>query len=205
MRARSMLPAMKSFWDERYAEDGFAYGDRPNDFLAEVKDRLPRGPVLCLAEGEGRNAVHLLGLGPVTAMDQSAVGLQKAEALARTRGGVLRTVAADLATFELGGPWSVITSIWAHVPPAIRRRVHAAVPEALAPGGALVLEAYTPAQVGRGTGGPPDPALTMTLEGLREELPGLDFVIGRELEREVHEGKYHEGLSSVVQVLAFRR
>src|SRR5690606_9959214 len=48
-------------WDERYAEAGFVYGTEPNDFLARHATRhLPAGGrVLCLAEGEGRNAVYL--------------------------------------------------------------------------------------------------------------------------------------------------
>ena len=46
-------------WDERFSEPGFAYGTEPNDFLVSVADRIPRGKVLCLAEGEGRNAVYL--------------------------------------------------------------------------------------------------------------------------------------------------
>ncbi len=193
-------------WDRRYAEEGWAYGTEPNDFLREVADRLPDGDALCLAEGEGRNAVFLAAgrAGRVIAVDRSGVGLAKAEQLAEARGVALEAVVADLATYEPPGELAVVTSIWAHVPPDVRRALHAKVVAALRPGGAMVLEAYTPAQVGRGTGGPPDPALTMTLAGLREELAGLDFAIGRELEREVREGRYHQGPSSVVQVLAFK-
>ena len=44
-------------WDERYSGPGFAYGTEPNDFLASVADRLPRGPVLTLGEGEGLQVV----------------------------------------------------------------------------------------------------------------------------------------------------
>ena len=68
----------------------------------------------------------------------------------------------------------------------------------------LILEAYTPAQVARGTGGPRDPGMCMTLALLREELAGLELVVGVELEREVKEGKYHQGRSAVVQVAAVR-
>jgi len=47
-------------WDERYKEEGFAYGAEPNDFLKSEFFRIPKGGrVLCLAEGEGRNAVFL--------------------------------------------------------------------------------------------------------------------------------------------------
>ena len=39
-------------WNERYAEAFASYGTEPNDFLKEVADQLPDGPVLCLAEGD---------------------------------------------------------------------------------------------------------------------------------------------------------
>lgn len=40
-------------WNERYSEPEFAYGTAPNVFLA-ANVALLRGPVLSLAEGEGR-------------------------------------------------------------------------------------------------------------------------------------------------------
>jgi hypothetical protein len=40
------------------------------------------------------------------------------------------------------------------------------------------------------------------LQGLRTELGALKEIVGQELEREVHEGKYHNGLSAVVQFVA---
>ncbi|MCI5107401.1 MAG: SAM-dependent methyltransferase, partial [Pseudomonadales bacterium] len=43
-------------WDERYAADEYIYGTEPNKFLAEHARELS-GPVLCIAEGEGRNGV----------------------------------------------------------------------------------------------------------------------------------------------------
>lgn len=42
-------------WDERYGDDEYAYGKEPNDFLAAMISRLPRGKILCLCDGEGRN------------------------------------------------------------------------------------------------------------------------------------------------------
>jgi hypothetical protein len=74
----------------------------------------------------------------------------------------------------------------------------------LQPGGVFVLEAYVPAQLGRGTGGPNDVTLLPTLAALRAELGELEWLIARETEREVHEGIGHGGLSAVVQVLARR-
>jgi len=46
-------------WYERYSESEFVYGTEPNEFLVSVVGRIPKGTVLSLAEGEGRNAVYL--------------------------------------------------------------------------------------------------------------------------------------------------
>ena len=198
------------FWDARYAEDALAYGDAPNDWLASVADRLPEGgAVLCLAEGQGRNAVYLAERGHrVLAVDLSAVGLERAQAFAAERGVTIETEVAELGTFDLGaGRWNAVVSVFAHTPPDVRRRLHAAVPGALRPGGAFVLEAYTPDQTTRDTGGPGPGAedIAMTADGLRRELAGLEIETLRETEREVVEGAYHRGAAAVVQMLAWRR
>lgn len=198
-------PTAAEFWNERYGADDFVYGREPNDFLREEAARIPAGPVLCIAEGEGRNAAFLAALGhDVTAVDFSSSALKKAERLAAEKAVKVTLVQADLSTWEPpAGPFSGVVAIFAHLPPDVRRRVLSWVPRVLAPGGVFILEAYTPAQLAFGTGGPRDPAMLMTLAGLREEL-GLDFVVGREIEREIHEGRFHGGPSAVVQVVAAR-
>lgn len=197
----------RNFWDERYGDRFASYGTEPNDFVREVADRLPEGPVLCLAEGEGRNAVFLAERGhAVTAVDLSPVGLANAAALAKERGVALETVEADLAEYDPGeAQWAAIVSVWAHVPPEVRAPLHARCVKALRPGGAFVLEAYSPAHLKRpGVGGPPIPELLMTPAGLRTELEGLRFERCEEVERDVAEGRYHGGPSTTVQVLAFK-
>ena len=193
-------------WDRRYAGEDYALGTEPNDFLVGVAPLIPAGPVLCLAEGEGRNAVWLAGRGHrVTAVDASTVGIAKAEALAQSRGVKITTVATDLAAYTIEpGIWAGIVAIFAHLPPALRRAVHRAAAAGIAPGGVFVLEAFTPAQMAYGTGGPSQLELLYQLADLRDDLAGLEIVIGRELEREIHEGVYHTGRSAVVQVLARR-
>lgn len=193
-------------WDERFSEPGYAYGTEPNGYLASVADRIPLGRVLCLGEGEGRNAVHLAGLGfEVTAVDASAVGLGKARALAAERGVEIRTVNSDLADFEIEpGAWSGIVSIFCHLLPEVRCRVHRSCADGLGSGGAFVLEAFTERQLQYATGGPKKAEMMMSLAGLRKELRGLRFEVGREFDRESHNGPYHDGLAAVVQVLAFK-
>ena len=75
------------------------------------------GPVLCIGEGEGRNALFLASRGyAVEAFDVSAVGLVKARALAEERHLTLRTTVADLAHYDFGQRrWSGIVSIFCHL------------------------------------------------------------------------------------------
>ena len=195
-----------ALWNDRYAVSGHVYGEKPNAFVAAVAPEIPAGPVLCLAEGEGRNAVHLAALGHrVTAVDQSEVGLAKAHRLADARAVEIETVVANLASYRIApNTWAGIVATFAHLQPALRRQVHRDVVAGLQPGGVFVLEAYTPAQLAFGTGGPKSPELLMNLGSLREELAGLEFLIARETERDVIEGEGHTGRGAVVQILARR-
>lgn len=194
-------------WDERYGSDQYAYGKEPNTFLRAEAERIPTGPVLCVAEGEGRNAVHLAGLGhAVTAVDLSSAGLRKAAQLADERGVKLDLVQADLSTYTpQANAYVGIVSIFAHLPTAVRQRLHNLLARALLPGGVLVLEAYAPKQLGFGTGGPKDPAMLPSLDELKAELSALDFVVAREVERDVTEGTFHTGHAATVQIVARRR
>jgi SAM-dependent methyltransferase len=160
-------------WDDRYAQDGWAFGTEPNDFLRKQAPLIPPGRVLCLGEGEGRNATFLAEEGyEVVGVDRSQVGMDKAQGLAQEKGVFIETVVSSIEDFELTeGEWQ----------------------------GILVLEGYTPKQLDFGTGGPPDAERLVSLETLEKELSGLEVVVAQETEREVHEGRMHTGQGSVVQ------
>ncbi|UCB56340.1 MAG: class I SAM-dependent methyltransferase [Thiotrichales bacterium] len=193
-------------WDERYNMPEYAYGKEPNEFLTSQVEIIPRGRTLCLAEGEGRNAVFLAEHGhEVTAVDASAIGLTKAERLAQEHGVTITTLVKDLADFDIEvDSWDAIISIFAHVPPDIRRALHRKIVTGLKSGGMLVLEAYTPDQIGRGTGGPPVSEMTMSLDALEVEFEGLNFSHAVECERDVVEGRFHTGRGAVVQLVAVK-
>ena len=194
------------FWDERYSEDGFAYGTKPNDFLVQQCDAYlsSSSKILSLAEGEGRNAVYLAQQGhDVIGVDSSKVGLDKAQKLAKERGVAISTVVADLKEYDIGeDKWDAVVSIFCHMPPPMRKDVHSKIVRGLKPGGILLLEAYTPKQLDLKTGGPHTKDMLMTLEEIRsEDFAELEVEIGQELERDVIEGKYHTGKAAVVQLV----
>jgi SAM-dependent methyltransferase len=197
--------AEESFWDQRYAGADYFYGTEPNAFLAEHAGLLS-GPVLSLSEGEGRNAVFLAARGlEVLGVDLSAVALEKARRLAASRGVVIQTLVADLATYEpRESTFGSVVSISAHLPSAVRGRLYPLVERSLRPGGILLLEAYSEGQLARDTGGPKDADMLLSVAKLRREFPHLQPVLLREIEREVREGRGHTGMASVVQLVARR-
>lgn len=198
-------------WNERYSEAEYIFGTEPNDFLKETFSTiLAGGQVLCLAEGEGRNAVFLAEQGyQVTAMDLSDVGLNKALKLANERGVEITMQVADLADYQFGvGKWDGIVSIWAHMPETVRQYVHAQIAPALKPNGVFILEAYTEQQLTMdAVGGPPATQKERfgSLQTLQKELVELEEMIGVEKQRLVAEGKRHQGLSAVVQFVGQKR
>lgn len=193
-------------WDERYDTDDYVYGINPNDFLKDNVQAIPKGHVLSLAEGEGRNAVFMAKQGyTVTAVDASAVGLKKAKRLAEKNDVKIECIHADLADFDLGkSQWDGIISIFCPLPPAVRKSLYKNVIRGLKPNGVFLLEAYTPEQLHYGTGGGSSVELMQTKQTLINELPGLTFHHLSEIERDVTEGVYHTGLASVVQAIAVK-
>jgi SAM-dependent methyltransferase len=199
---------MQNKWDQRYSEPGFAYGTEPNDFLAASLQQLPSaGSILCLAEGEGRNSVFLAEKGyKVTAIDSSSVGLQKAQALAAERGVSISTCVADLAEYQLPlDTYDAIISIFCHLPPPVRSKLYRQIPPALKHGGVFIYEGYTPRQLEHGTGGPPVKELLPEVSELNKELEPLDIIHSLELEREIREGRLHNGLGAVAQLVAVKK
>lgn len=194
------------FWNMRYSENGFAYGTEPNDFLKQQSFK-DGARILCLAEGEGRNAVYLAQQGfDVTALDISYEGIEKTKDLAFIKNVEVTTICADLAIYELEPEsWDAIVIIFGHFPLEIRKCVHSGLYSALRPGGKVVIEAYSKEQLSFKTGGPMDEALLYTVDMLREDFSEFEDVEICQLERVIHEGKYHNGISSVIQLVAKRK
>ena len=194
-------------WDKEYATDEYVYGKLPNDFLNSHYDSIPKGKVLLLAEGEGRNAVFLAKLGySVTAVDISSVGLKKAEKLAKENNVVIETICADLEVFGLGeNQWDGIVSIYCHLPATLRQDLYKRIELAIKPNGIFLLEGYRPEQLDYKTGGPPVTSMMTSKETLIKELPNFSFSHLEAIDRVVNEGINHRGLGAVIQAIGSRK
>lgn len=196
---------MSHFWDNRYNEDDFAYGKKANDFLASITFQHPIGKkALCLAEGQGRNAVFLAKAGfDVLAVDQSAAGLRKALELAKEENVEIKIQEANLSSYLIPEEsYDCIVSIYGHFDSETRTHIHGQAVQGLKKGGLFVLEAFSKDQLKYDTGGPKALDLLYDLQELEADFDGgLEFRIKWQLDRVVEEGKYHTGMSSVIQIL----
>ncbi|BDG70342.1 class I SAM-dependent methyltransferase [Roseomonas fluvialis] len=194
-------------WDERYAGGGFQFGEAPNLFLLSQAHRLKPGiRALAVGDGEGRNGVWLAEQGlEATSVDWSDVGLGKARALAARRGVALQTVTADLTRWDwpVAG-FDVIAWIFVHLPPEDRTLACDGAMRALAPGGLLLLEAFTPAQEGRRSGGPKDTSLLWSRALVERHFAGLEVLELLEGTMALDEGPRHQGLAEVVRAVLRR-
>jgi SAM-dependent methyltransferase len=197
----------KQFWDDRYAEEGFAYGTEANAFLQSLKASFKPGQrALLVCDGEGRNGVWLAQQGlEVVSLDYSQVGLDKAGALANERGVKLQTICSDIYQWD----WPVadfdfVILIYAHFRESERARLHQAALNALKPGGQLILEAYTREQMNYESGGPRDLSMLYSEQMLQEDFSGAEITELKSLIATLNEGKYHVGDGAIVRIVATR-
>ena len=170
-------------WDERYSGRELVWSATPNMFVEELCADLPAGRAVDLAAGEGRNALWLAGRGwQAHAVDFSEVGLQRAEALAAENLGDaaarLTTEVADLASWEPPAEgFDLVVVAYLQVPAEQRRPMLANAARAVAPGGRLLVIAHHPANIERGIGGPPDPAVNYTEAEVLADIDGSGLTI----------------------------
>jgi 2-polyprenyl-3-methyl-5-hydroxy-6-metoxy-1,4-benzoquinol methylase len=189
------------YWNSRYSEEGFAYGQTPNEFFKEQIDKLPVGKILFPCEGEGRNAAYAAALGwEVQAFDISEVGKQKAIDLAASFNAKINYEicnAAD-ANFE-DNTFDAVVLIYSHLPETLRIELHGKIKNWLKPDGVVILEAYNPLQLNNNSGGPKDLDMLYSIETLMSDFHGIHFEILEEKQVELNEGKYHIGIADVVR------
>ena len=188
-------------WDKRFSVDRYLYGTEPVAFLEGNIHRLPKGKALCLAAGEGRNAVWLAGQGyDVTAMDASPKGLEKALALASERGVTIRTEVGDLQHgYDMGeSEYDLITDFYYHdtaMLPAVMR--------ALKPGGVFVLQNFSIDQLETNRFGPKNPDYLVKPNELLQHFGGYRILHYEDTVVELDEGM-HQGPGAVVRLIVVK-
>lgn len=199
-------------WSKRYqdAGDEYLFGTEPNHFLARRAELLLTGrTALLVADGEGRNSVWLAEQGlDVTAVEISAVAVEKARRLASGRRVDVHFILADMLapawpppTMHNAFDW-VIGIFIQFVGPAERERQFATMKQLTRPGGRILLQGYTPRQLVCGTGGP------SAVENLYTEAILLAAFADWQIEElvayedDIAEGAGHKGHSALIGLVA---
>ena len=194
-------------WDERFSQPEPVYGHQPNSYLrAQVARLKPGMKILVPGDGYGRNGIWLAQQGfRVYTVDLSPIGVERAQKAARDAGVDMTIECADLSTWNWPiARFDAVACIFLHLPPEVRASVHRNVLEALKPGGFLVLEAFTPAQLQRTSGGPKQVELLYTADILRQDFHAAGALELEEAEIQLDEGRMHRGPAAVVRAV-FRK
>jgi 2-polyprenyl-3-methyl-5-hydroxy-6-metoxy-1,4-benzoquinol methylase len=194
---------MNDFWNERFGTKQYAYGTEPNQFYKRQLKKLDTGTILFPAEGEGRNAVYAATQGwQVTAFDPSIEGKRKAENLAK-KNNVKIDYQIDNYEFVdfTKESFNCIVLIFAHIHPLKRKEYHQKLISFLKPGGTLILEGFSKNQIKNNTGGPRDVEMLFSIEELEVDFASFSKLEITETETFLNEGQFHQGISSVIQVL----
>ena len=174
-----MQQSIGEMWDEKFSREGYFYGFEPNAFIASNADRLkPEGKVLCLGEGEGRNAVYLASKGfDVTALDASPIGMTKALAMARQKEVSFKTELLDLQQWEPAERYDAIVTSYLHLEEPLRTQAFTKAIQTLNPRGYFIGEFFPIKQTPLSSGGPKKPYPLHTLEFLKDIFNKSDIII----------------------------
>lgn len=184
-------------WDRVYSAERYIYGTEPVDFLKAQIGRLRKGKALCLAAGEGRNAVYLAQQGfSVVAVDISAKGLEKCRQLARQREVEVETQVADLQDYDMGqAGYDLITSFY-HYDPSLFPRIMAA----LKPGGFFILQDFSIDQLVTNRFGPRDPVYLVNPNELLDSFASYRIRHYEDIVVNLDEGM-HQGPGAVIRLI----
>ena len=187
-------------WDDRYATNEFIWNAGPNQFVEAHLKHLTPGTAIDLAAGEGRNAVWLAEKGwDATAVDFSAVGLEKASRLAADRGVSITTVTADATTWAPDEPVDLVVLAYFQLPSAQQVDVLERVRNWVKPGGTVFVVAHDRDNLEHGYGGPPTEDVLYEVDRTVAALEGLHVQIAEVAERHVEkDDEHHVALDTLV-------
>jgi SAM-dependent methyltransferase len=140
----------QEFWDDRYRSADRLWSGQPNPQFAAQAAGLTPGEALDAGCGEGADAIWLAARGwTVTAMDVSAVALERAAGHAAAQGDqIARRITwrhEDLRTWDPGAQrFDLVSAQFVHLPGPELESMHRRLAAAVRPGGTLLVVAHHP-------------------------------------------------------------
>jgi len=194
--------SQKEFWNSKFSQEEFLYGKKPNTFLAsKIKLLKKESELLCLGEGEGRNAIFFAKRGfKVSAFDASDIGLAKLDKKAQEEKLDIKTVCLDLNEWKSDKKYDVIVASYLHMYKDERIKLFGKIEDSLNPNAYFIGEFFSKKQLNFKSGGPKDEDLLYNVDDFNKNFLYCDKEVS-EQEVILDEGKGHQGDASVIRVI----
>lgn len=194
--------SQQEFWNSKFSRDGFLYGLKPNTFIAsKIKLLKNKSQVLCLGEGEGRNAIFFAKKDfDVTAIDASDIGLSKLKQRAKEENLNIQTSCIDLNEWNANEKYDVIVASYLHMYKEERVALFEKIEESLKDDGYFIGEFFSTKQVNYSSGGPRDEDLLYTVDDFKKSFLLCDKEVYEQVTI-LDEGKGHQGEACVIRVV----
>ena len=197
---------MKEFWDDRYENTEYAYGEEPNVYFKNQLNKLPPGTILLPGDGEGRNGVFASTTGwHTTSFDISTEGKNKAELLASKKGvnieyliGSWEDIIFPKESFDS------IALIYAHFQSDKKQQFYEYIDSLLKPKGIIIFEAFSKNHLlknkhNSNVGGPKELDMLFSKDEVLSYFKGYEIIELKQTEVKLQEGEYHNGTGSVIR------
>ena len=195
-------------WNRRFSTPQYIFGETPNVYLQRQGARLKPGSALSVADGEGRNGVWLAEQGlQVDAFDFSPLALDKARNLAQRRHQNVHWQCSDWQSFG----WkpahydNVVGIFFQFANPDDRAALFAQMDASLKPGGVLIIQGYSHAQLQYNTSGPGKLDHLYDEQLMRASFPQYELLDLQTYEEQIDEGTAHAGMSGLLGMTARKR
>lgn len=196
---------MQAFWNAKFQTHHFIYGDAPNTFVQENSDLLRQAKkVLCLGEGEGRNALFLAAKGlKVEALDASDVALFKLRKRAKEHHLLIKIRHTLLEYWQPDTHYDAVICTYLQLAKPDQKMLFEKSLEALAPNGYFIAEFFSESQRHFQSGGPKDLAFLYDVNAILamlKEMPCNIIKLAQEVVL-LSEGDQHSGPASVIRMI----
>ena len=194
--------SQQEFWNGKFSKADYFYGTKANEFLASNISLLKNHKkLLCLGEGEGRNAIFFAKNGfEVSAIDASNLGLEKLQNRAIEEKLDIKTVCMDLNDWTVLEKYDVIVASYLHMFKNEREELFKKIENSLTSNGYFVGEFFSTKQLEFNSGGPKDLDLLYTIEDFENYFNLCKKNITEEIVV-LNEGIGHQGEACVIRVV----
>jgi hypothetical protein len=195
------------FWDERYNQERFLYGQNPNQFFKSQIVKLNPGKLFFPGDGDGRNSVYAASSGwQVDAVDFSPVAIEKSKLLSKSFNVTVNFKLADLTKFvPKPNFYNAAAVIFVHLPPQFRKVFHKNIADCLTNGGIVIFEVYEKKQLGKNSGGPQNEEMLYSVAEIQNDFNNINTLYLQDEIVKLNESEKHSGPANVIRYVGQKK